>query len=274
IYLATKDKKPLSARSAGRGAALGFGINCLTVFALLPAILFPVFAKSRKHRDTSCASNMKQIGLALLGYTQDYDEHLPPVVSKLYAPNGNGYEQEWGVTTEVTVDGAKKSVPSIISDFVKTPHIFICPQVPKPNSGLTYLYNDLAANESQASMSGVGNSVMTAEGDDHLRNVGHARSQSSEGDLAVFLPSQDGGAARLMIGAAIGDAVLRHSGGGNYGFTDGHVKWMKPDAVFFPSRASNSSSHREGKTGRLLGPDPKGPMTFQGKVYAATFHIR
>jgi hypothetical protein len=53
---------------------------------------------------------------------------------------------------------------------------------------------------------------------------------------------------------------------------------MKPDVVFFPLRTSNSSSHREAGTGRLLGPDPAGAakndMTFAGKIYTATFHLR
>jgi len=47
----------------------------IAIIAILAAILFPVFAKAReKARQTSCLSNMKQIGLAFAQYTQDYDE--------------------------------------------------------------------------------------------------------------------------------------------------------------------------------------------------------
>src|ERR1700722_2847408 len=47
----------------------------IAIIAILAAILFPVFAKAReKARQTSCASNEKQLGLAFLQYTQDYDE--------------------------------------------------------------------------------------------------------------------------------------------------------------------------------------------------------
>src|SRR5437764_10535785 len=46
--------------------------------AILAAILFPVFAQAReKARATSCLSNIKQLGLALMQYVQDYDEMLP-----------------------------------------------------------------------------------------------------------------------------------------------------------------------------------------------------
>jgi prepilin-type N-terminal cleavage/methylation domain-containing protein/prepilin-type processing-associated H-X9-DG protein len=50
----------------------------IAIIAILAAILFPVFAQAReKARQTSCLSNMKQMGLALLMYAQDYEETLP-----------------------------------------------------------------------------------------------------------------------------------------------------------------------------------------------------
>jgi len=51
----------------------------IAIIAILAAILFPVFAQAReKARQATCASNLKQIGLGLIGYSQDYDEQLPP----------------------------------------------------------------------------------------------------------------------------------------------------------------------------------------------------
>ncbi|MGC4046639.1 MAG: DUF1559 domain-containing protein [Armatimonas sp.] len=51
----------------------------IAIIAILAAILFPVFAQAReKARQTSCLSNMKQIGLATMMYNQDYDETFPP----------------------------------------------------------------------------------------------------------------------------------------------------------------------------------------------------
>ena len=47
----------------------------IAIIAILAAILFPVFARARENaRRTSCLSNMKQIGLGALQYSQDYDE--------------------------------------------------------------------------------------------------------------------------------------------------------------------------------------------------------
>lgn len=51
----------------------------IAIIAILAAILFPVFAQAReKARQTTCLSNMRQVGLGLQMYSQDYDETLPP----------------------------------------------------------------------------------------------------------------------------------------------------------------------------------------------------
>lgn len=56
-------------------ACLGGGCLLVAVFA---ALLFPVFGQARESaRATSCLSNLKQIDLGILMYTQDYDERLP-----------------------------------------------------------------------------------------------------------------------------------------------------------------------------------------------------
>ncbi len=50
----------------------------IAIIAILAAILFPVFAKAReKARQSACSSNLKQIGLGLMQYAQDYDETMP-----------------------------------------------------------------------------------------------------------------------------------------------------------------------------------------------------
>jgi len=79
----------------------------IAIIAILAAILFPVFAKAReKARTSSCSSNMKQMGLGIMQYTQDYDEF--PV------PHINGF-------------GAVASWRSIMQPYIKSRDIFKCP---------------------------------------------------------------------------------------------------------------------------------------------------
>lgn len=50
----------------------------IAIISILAAILFPVFGRARENaRRSSCQSNLKQIGLAVLQYSQDYDETMP-----------------------------------------------------------------------------------------------------------------------------------------------------------------------------------------------------
>lgn len=58
-----------------RGFTLIELLVVIAIISILAAILFPVFAAAReKARQTTCASNMKQLGLAFVQYNQDYDE--------------------------------------------------------------------------------------------------------------------------------------------------------------------------------------------------------
>lgn len=57
----------------------------IAIIAILAAILFPVFARARENaRRASCMSNLKQVSLAIMQYTQDYDERYPRVLQSPY----------------------------------------------------------------------------------------------------------------------------------------------------------------------------------------------
>ena len=99
----------------------------IAIIAILAAILFPVFAKAReKARQTTCASNLKQLGLAFTQYAQDNDEYLPIVHS-------NGTTNKTGCWS------------SDIYPYVKSAGAYSCPDDPIAPSGaytpISYCYN-------------------------------------------------------------------------------------------------------------------------------------
>ena len=103
----------------------------IAIIAILAAILFPVFARARENaRRSSCMSNLKQIGLGTLQYTQDYDEKLYPHRFNS-TPNplmqANGGPATSGITGSAT---GKIFWVSLLQPYVKSYQLFVCPSNP------------------------------------------------------------------------------------------------------------------------------------------------
>lgn len=110
----------------------------IAIIAILAAILFPVFAKAReKARQISCASNLRQLGLGMLQYTQDYDETYPGWnPNNTWPPTLAGFENNnWNT-------GANWE--SAIYPYVKSVNVYECPDAPYPLN--SYAYNWGIAN--------------------------------------------------------------------------------------------------------------------------------
>ena len=76
-----------------RGFTLIELLVVIAIIAILAAILFPVFARAReKARQTTCVSNLKQLGVAMHMYAQDYDEGFPMIWIRV--PTGIIYYDE------------------------------------------------------------------------------------------------------------------------------------------------------------------------------------
>jgi prepilin-type N-terminal cleavage/methylation domain-containing protein len=85
----------------------------IAIIAILAAILFPVFARAREQaRKTSCLSNMKQIGLGLGMYMQDYDMVFPPGGLKVW---------------EATKKTDRNLLAVQLQPYMKSVQIFHCP---------------------------------------------------------------------------------------------------------------------------------------------------
>ena len=95
----------------------------IAIIAILAAILFPVFAAAReKARQTTCASNEKQLGLAFIQYGQDYDETMP--TGTAYAVGSSGPDTTW------PCGGRGWGWAGQIYPYVKSKGAFTCPDDP------------------------------------------------------------------------------------------------------------------------------------------------
>src|SRR5690606_16874149 len=87
----------------------------IAIIAILASILFPVFARARENaRRASCQSNLKQIALAQMQYSQDYDEKL--LRNAIY-DDPPGSSSNYGTWMYV------------VQPYIKSVQIFTCPSV-------------------------------------------------------------------------------------------------------------------------------------------------
>lgn len=115
-------------RFARRGFTLIELLVVIAIISILASILFPVFARARENaRRASCQSNLKQIGLGVAMYTQDYDNRLV-----------TGFLQDGTTTIYTYPSGAASAIGAwylALFPYVKNWEVYNCPS---ENSTLYY----------------------------------------------------------------------------------------------------------------------------------------
>ena len=247
-------------RICGGGFTLIELLVVIAIIAIIAAILFPVFARARERaRQASCLSNLKQIGLAIMQYTSDYDETYP-----------------------VTVDGALPPATwrGKTYAYSKSVAVYTCPSNP---------YNTISmpTDNGQFSVSyGANETVMGSPNAPH-KVVGVALVQNAatlflvgESDSAAweihylaqppFLPvmgpndpliNPTCAQCHFAVGASHTELYAGHNGFGNWLFADGHVKSLRPSETCRPVNIWDVDANNAGlpcdpaMVGRLGGND-------------------
>jgi len=198
----------------------------IAIIAILAAILFPVFARAReKARQSSCLSNLKQLGLGVLMHTQDYDEKLP-----------------YGSSTPINLhyclwEGTQP--------YIKNMQILVCPSDAAasclaggcPPLGtnwgaewaawkLSYGYNYRLEGYSMALVQYPAETAILAE---------MVERPYFYWEGVTGLPN---GGIGIGYNSAPHRLSNRHNEGMNIGFADGHSKWVK-DSQVRSTRANN-----------------------------------
>ncbi|MEA3376451.1 MAG: DUF1559 domain-containing protein [Armatimonadota bacterium] len=201
--------------SKRRGFTLIELLVVIAIIAILAAMLFPVFSQAReKARQTSCLSNMKQIGLAMMMYMDDYDDQFCKVTcSQGPAP------YKWF---------------DPIDPYLKNKQILFCPslrgQSDKGTPKTDYVLNGCFAQGAHRAMfDDPSAQIMVAEREASRPREGY-RPWPNDGvswdDLSTYA---HGATPHNHFNHLSHD---RHNGGCNYTFGDGHAKWLRWDATF------------------------------------------
>jgi prepilin-type N-terminal cleavage/methylation domain-containing protein/prepilin-type processing-associated H-X9-DG protein len=210
---------------AKRGFTLIELLVVIAIIAILAALLFPVFSRARENaRKSRCATNLKQICVAMAQYTQDYDERYIP---------------QQPITP--TTPGTGSTYVTLLQPYIKSKQIFICPSGSSsispswpPIDGKDYIWRmttGMGWNDASEGHYGV-NALLTLVSPLHIGDVPKVAQTPLFMDATYYDLSSS-----LSMPFRGG---VRHVSGTNIGYCDGHVKWLPtvqdvtiPD--FFPS---------------------------------------
>jgi len=213
----------------------------IAIISILAAILFPVFARARENaRRTSCLSNMKQIGLGVMMYVQDYDERYPPAqITDEQTPPGG-----WAGGPGSWAEGEKRWIwQNIIYPYTKSMQVCICPSGGSSNPisvnyGVNYYI--MPSSGGGISMARVSSPSTTYLGMDagqwyiSASTVTHPTGYNGYvPGMEPFTGSPTGFGSYAIQGYNLSDYQNgRHFDGINLTFTDGHAKWLKSGEVY------------------------------------------
>jgi prepilin-type N-terminal cleavage/methylation domain-containing protein/prepilin-type processing-associated H-X9-DG protein len=225
-------------RSRAGGFTLIELLVIIAIIGLLAAILFPVFSRARENaRRSSCQSNLRQLGLALIQYSQDYDEYLP--CGSDSAGGGQGWAGE-------------------LYPYVNSPQVWRCPSDKTMDASstkytLSYGLNANVNCDSVGAMrplalprlSAPSSSVCLFELEDSW-----VKPSNQSGGAAGYGGGSLAGATRYATGDmgtpwATGSSLrgaARHLDGSNFLALDCHVKWSRGQRVSNGVSASQSTN--------------------------------
>jgi prepilin-type N-terminal cleavage/methylation domain-containing protein/prepilin-type processing-associated H-X9-DG protein len=253
---ASLSPRPSTNASVRSGFTLIELLVVIAIIAILAAILFPVFAQAReKARQTTCASNLKQMSTGLAMYRQDFDEMFNPpfLKSQPEVPPG-GY---WAVgSTDVFWQ-------QIAMAYIKNFEIHKCPSSrfdpdpanpPKPyqgNMGMNLHLNQPQTYWPAATAPWPGGTVLPkpstnnplTDADIPRPSETYLVADSGGYTMSLFsgttpkaafnyIPGYSKNAPIAWNNEVKADALTpRHGDGMLVGYVDGHVKWMKVDPM-------------------------------------------
>jgi prepilin-type N-terminal cleavage/methylation domain-containing protein/prepilin-type processing-associated H-X9-DG protein len=222
----------------------------IAIIAILASILFPVFAQAReKARQASCQSNLKQLGLATLMYTQDYDETFP-LYQYADCQGFTCYQYWFG---RRTATGWDKTL-GLLYPYMKNHQVQRCPSFtarPRFGDGNGYGYNwgyvgsDYYLSYNWPPLNPATEAALSSSADKILfADSGFVNAPWYGGDGSVLEtagidpPSQWYGTPTMDFRHVDSGKILDSAaqtvtckGLANITFADGHVKALKQDAV-------------------------------------------
>ena len=227
-------------RQAAPGSIRGFTLIellvVIAIIAILAALLFPTFAKVRDNaRRASCSSNLRQVSMAMMQYTQDNEERYP--VGNNVVPFGF-----WG-----------RGWAGEVYPYVSSAEAFRCPDDGTPRPSVSFSFNGNLDGHQRGGVLSASTAPSSTVLLNECQGVTADVRDPNEGNSGAG-HGNDGGAGFIdysgpdahWVTGPMGQPAWTdglngggygyqwqglHAGGSNFAMEDGHVKWLRPERV-------------------------------------------
>ncbi len=227
----------------------------IAMIAILAAILFPVFARARENaRRTSCVSNLKQIGLGIMQYTQDYDERYPLPVWQVTWPSPASTVQAQsplipGSPAATFGSAGNLSWRDFIFPYVKSVQIFVCPSWVNPYPATwinppSYGYSQHISGWKSATGSTISIPPRALADVARASEIVMVLDYPYVGDVNPSNYCSNGSSGFLNPASTYHEIMWPHLEGGTVTFADGHAKWYKKGSTAVCRVASAAASNQ------------------------------
>jgi prepilin-type N-terminal cleavage/methylation domain-containing protein/prepilin-type processing-associated H-X9-DG protein len=225
-------RRPLATKARGEHAGFTL-IELLVVIAIisiLASILLPAFAQAReKARQTSCMSNIKQLGTAFIMYTGDYDEGFPGAAGHgantgCMSTPSSGWVLNENITalTSACPDSQLPVPNGSLYSYVKNRGVYTCLDDPHGSAfTLSYAMNSNLDHSVLAAIQESSNCILLIDEEDNSNSV--------LDDGYFVAPTSDQPTGGPLFPAD--HPTVRHTGGANFCFVDGHAKRYMPSQL-------------------------------------------
>ena len=226
----------------------------LAILSIIAAILFPVFAHVRERaRQTTCASNLRQIGLATMQYVGDNNETLFP---HPYHDGVVGWV-EWSAYMPLGVDMTLDKSRGMLGFYLKNDAVWICPSVGAdwPGSRANAPYPTYGLN---SALSPFHHRALTlAQAETPAETILAAESERPNMNVGLF-------ASPFILPPSVHQPAVcgRHFGQANVLWLDGHVTARKPATAYWSKGFMDVATQERLHLGDIM----RGPYTVDAQA--------